>query len=110
VQNGGTFIGERQPAGVVGKGRSDNVRPIAISRDALKSPIRSLWIIHSCELINSAEWPRDHSCLAKVAGGCLHNQSAVKSGVEYVQAAQSQNNSWFDDGFLRLLYMRKAAL
>jgi hypothetical protein len=74
-----------------------------LSNDRLYGYVRSMWIIHGRELINSTNWEKKCTCKES---RCIHNQEAVQKGVEYILAAERNSFDSRHDTFLKPIYSR----
>ena len=72
-----------------------------LSPDAIDGYVRSLWIIHGRELINSTTFSK--SCPCKEPR-CHHLHSAVQRGVEYIRGAVDSKLDYEKDNFLQPIY------
>ena len=76
-----------------------------LSSDNIDSHIRSMWIIHGRELINSIYWKRDCGCQIDASEpGCLHQRIAVEKGVTYIRGAMNEDFKGISEIFLMPLY------
>ena len=72
-----------------------------LSPDAIDGYIRSLWIIHGRELINSTTFSKSCPCQEP---RCQHLQSVVQRGVEYILGAVASKLDYKKDNFLQPIY------
>jgi hypothetical protein len=72
-----------------------------LSPDAIDGYIRSLWIIHGRELINSTTFSKSCPCQEP---RCHHLQSAVQRGVKYILGAVASKLDYEKDDFLQPIY------
>jgi hypothetical protein len=72
-----------------------------LSPDAIDGYVRSLWIIHGRELINSTTFGESCPCQEP---RCQHLQSAVQRGVEYILGAVASKLDYAKDNFLHPIY------
>jgi hypothetical protein len=69
--------------------------------EALNRYLRSIWIIHGRELINSTTWEKRCPCEDR---HCPHNQSAIQKGVDYILAATRRSLDSTSSDFLTPIY------